>query len=44
MAYSSWALNLLLKRFQASPFNGFSGEYAFYFSTGIETEPQDTYI
>jgi hypothetical protein len=38
MAYSSCALNLSW-RFRAFSFNDFSGEYAFYFSTGIGTEP-----
>src|SRR3989442_9493382 len=32
------ALNLL-QRFRAFSFNDFSGEYAFYFSTGMGTEP-----
>ena len=38
MAYSSCALNLS-QRFRAFSFTDFSGEYAFYFSTGIGTEP-----
>src|SRR5882762_5524560 len=33
------ALNLL-QRFRAFSFNDFSGEYAFYFSTGMGTEPR----
>jgi hypothetical protein len=38
MAYSSCALNLS-QRFRAFSFTDFSGEYAFYFSTGMGTEP-----
>src|ERR1700688_3681261 len=38
MAYSSCALNLS-RRFRAFSFTDFSGEYAFYFSTGMGTEP-----
>jgi hypothetical protein len=38
MAYSSCALNLS-RRFRAFSFNDFSGEYAFYFSPGMGTEP-----
>src|SRR2546428_833150 len=34
------ALNLS-RRFRAFSFNDFSGEYAFYFSTGMGTEPAD---
>jgi hypothetical protein len=41
MAYSSCALNLS-QRFRAFSFTDFSGEYAFDFSTGIGTEPQDS--